>query len=195
MTATPTGRLSRDSLAAAKGVIKLLRFDPTWVKAFDLSRLGFVRSFFAQILALPLVLLFFVLTTRADGGDVTRNLLFQTGLSDGIDVIVYPILVLVAARLLKLKNWTAFITVLNWGDLVFATLFAMVSGLTIAGDVGLAAVRIVWLVVLAPLQILFAWRAARETMGTDISVTVLLVVLELALSVGSDQLAALILPA
>ena len=194
MSRTPTHSLSRDSLAAASGVWRLLRFDPSWVQYFDLTRLGLVRSFFAQILVLPLVVMFAVLTERADGGAVTLNLVWQTLLSDVIGVVGYPLIVALIARMLRLKRWGAFITVLNWGDLVFGLIFAALSALTILGEQGLMVLRILWLLVLAPIQILFTWRAARETMASDVSATVLLVVLELGLSIGADQLAALALP-
>jgi len=194
LSRTPTHSLSRDSLAAASGVWRLLRFDPSWVQYFDLTRLGLVRSFFAQILVLPLVVMFAVLTERADGGAVTLNLVWQTLLSDVIGVVGYPLIVALIARMLRLKRWGAFITVLNWGDLVFGLIFAALSALTILGEQGLMVLRILWLLVLAPIQILFTWRAARETMASDVSATVLLVVLELGLSIGADQLAALALP-
>ena len=195
MSRAPTHSLSRDSLAAASGVWRLLRFDPTWSERFDLTRLGLVRSFFAQILVLPLVVMFAVLTERADTGAVTQNLVWRTILSDVIGVVGYPLIVALIARLLHLKRWGAFIAVLNWADLIFGLIFAALSALTLLGEQGLMVLRIIWLLILAPIQILFTWRAARETMASDISATVLLVVIELALSIGADQLAALTLPA
>ena len=46
----------------------------------------------------------------------------------------------------------------------------------------------------APVQILFLWRAARVTLRADVAATVLLIVLDIAMSVAADQLAALLIP-
>ena len=46
----------------------------------------------------------------------------------------------------------------------------------------------------APVQILFLWRAARVTLRADVAATVLLIVLDIAMSVAADQLATVLIP-
>lgn len=194
MSETANQGLSRDSLRAARGVMRLIRFHPEWREDFDLDSLGFVRSFFAQALRLPALLLFAAVLARALGERVSNTLLLQNALGAGLALLAYLAMSLTAVRLLKLGGWRAFITLLNWGDLVFSVGIACLSALTLGGAPGLAALRIIWLVVFVPMEVMFVWRAAQVTLRTDVSATVLLVVLNIAASVGADQLAEMILP-
>ena len=195
MSPAASDSLARDSLRAARGVLRLILFNPAWAEDFDLSRLGLVRSFFAQGLRAPLVILFACALARAAGDEITRNLMFQAAAALAIGVVGYTLVVWIALRLLKLPNWGAFIVLVNWSDLVFATVMTAVSSLTVFGENGGIAVQLIWLMLAAPMQILFLWRAARVTLQADVGATVLLIVLNIAMSVGADQLAALLLPA
>ncbi len=195
MTVGARDSLRLDALRALRGIVRLIRFNPGWREDFQLDHQGFYRSFFAQILRLPLLLLFNYTLILALGEKVVPAVLWQVVIAAVIAVFLYLAISLVAVRLLKLKNWAAYITLLNWGDFGFSLVIAALSALTLAGAAGLTSVRILWLVVVIPLQIMFIWRAAQETMGTDVSATVLMVVLNIATSVVSDQLASLILPA
>lgn len=194
MTQGASESLRLDAIRALRGVMRLIRFSPTWAEDFHLDRLGFYRSFFAQILRLPLILIFNIALIRALGERVVPSVLWQVVAAALIGLVLYMAVSLVAVRALKLKGWLSFINVLNWGDFAFSVIIATLATLTLAGASGLTAVKLIWLVLVIPLQIMFIWRAAQETMRTDVSSTVLLVVLNLATSVVSDQLAALIIP-
>jgi hypothetical protein len=194
MTAGASDSLRLDALRSLRGIARLIRFNPSWREDFQLDHLGFYRSFFAQILRLPLLLLFNYTLVRALGEKVVPAVMWQVVIAAVIALFLYMAISLLAVRLLKMKHWAAYITLLNWGDFGFSLVIAALSAFTLAGAPGLTTVRILWLVVIIPLQIMFIWRAAQETMAADVSATVLMVVLNIATSVVSDQLAGLILP-
>ena len=194
MSGTASGNLARDSLRAARGAVRLIRFDPAWIDDFDLSGLGFVRSFFAQALRAPLAILFTCVLARASGEAITRELVLQTAAALAMGIVSYTLVVWIATRLIGLANWRAFIVLVNWGDLVFAAVMTAVSSLAVFGENGGIAAQLIWLMLAAPVQILFLWRAARVTLKADVAATVLLIVLDIAVSVAADQLATVVVP-
>ncbi len=194
MSGTASDNLARDSLRAARGTVRLIRFDPAWTDDFDLSGLGFIRSFFAQALRAPLAILFTCVLARASGEAITRALVLQTALALTIGVVSYTLVVWITSRLIGLANWRAFIVLVNWGDLVFAAVMTAVSSLAVFGENGGIAAQLIWLMLAAPVQILFLWRAARVTLKADVAATVLLIVLDIAVSVAADQLATVVVP-
>jgi hypothetical protein len=194
MSNAASGGLGRDSLRAARGVLRLIRFRSDWVEDFDLTMLGFVRSFFAQFLRAPLIILFACAMARATGDEVTQALILQTATALAISVVGYTVVTAGAVRLAGLAGWRAFIVLVNWGDLFFATMMSALASLTVLGENGGVAVQLIWLMLAAPVQILFLWRAARTVLQADVAATVLLIVLNIATSVAADQLASLLIP-
>jgi hypothetical protein len=194
MSNAGSGGLGRDSLRAARGVLRLISFRADWVEDFDLTMLGFVRSFFAQFLRAPLIILFACAMARATGDEVTRALILQTAAALAISVVGYTLVTAGAARLAGLAGWRAFIVLVNWGDLFFATMMTAVASLTVLGENGGIAVQLIWLMLAAPVQILFLWRASRTVLQADVAATVLLIVLNIATSVAADQLASVLIP-
>ena len=194
MTTGASESLRLDAIRALRGVGRLVRFNPAWSEDFHLDRLGFYRSFFAQALRLPLILVFNLALVKALGERVVPAMFWQVGVSALFSLLLYMAASLVAVRALKLKGWLSFINVLNWGDFAFSVIIAALSLVTLAGPPGLTAVKVIWLVLIIPLQIMFIWRTSQETLQTDVSSTVLMVVLNLAASVLGDQGAAWLLP-
>ena len=47
----------RDIAEAGTGMVRLIRYDPRWVEAFDASAGGFLRSFAGPLISLPFVIL------------------------------------------------------------------------------------------------------------------------------------------
>ena len=86
MSPAASDSLARDSLRAARGVLRLILFNPAWAEDFDLSRLGLIRSFFAQGLRAPLVILFACALARAEGDGITRELMLQAAAALAIGV-------------------------------------------------------------------------------------------------------------
>ncbi len=187
-------QLHLDFAHACRGVWRLLIGRPDFARDFDLSRAGVVQSFIPALLAFAPIMLLETLVTRAEGGKTGPALYEQIALSNLMEIAAYVGIVALLARLLGLRRWGAYLALLNWADLVFSLIFAGVSTLSLAGENGLQAVRLLWLLVLWPAQIVFTWNAARRVMGADITVTILLIVLDLALSTGADQLASLVFP-
>jgi hypothetical protein len=194
MSRAASDSLARDALRAARGVMRLIRFDPAWIDDFDLSLLGFIRSFFAQGLRAPLAILFTCVLARASGEEITHELVLQTSAALAMGIVGYTLAVWIATRVVGLPNWRPFMVLVNWGDLVFAAVMTAVSSLAVFGENGGIAAQLIWLMLAAPVQILFLWRAARVTLKADVAATVLLIVLNIAVSVGADQLAALVIP-
>ncbi len=194
MSGAASGNLARDALRAARGAVRLIRFDPAWAEDFDLSGLGFIRSFFAQALRAPLAILFTCVLARAAGEEITRDLILQTATALGLSLVGYTLVVWIATRVTGLPNWQAFVVLVNWGDLVFAGVMTVVSSLAVFGEPGGIAAQLIWLMLAAPVQILFLWRAAREPLSADVPATVLLIVLDIAVSVAADQVAARLIP-
>ena len=211
MSGTVSDNLAMDTLRAARGTVRLIRFDPAWSRDFDLSRLGFIRSFFAQALravgephvgrpaneismGAPLAILFTCVLARAAGEEITRDLILQTAAALAMGIVGYTLVVWIAARLIGLPDWRAYLVLVNWGDLVFAGVMTTVSSLAVFGENGAVAAQLIWLMLAAPVQILFLWRAARVTLRADVAATVLLIVLDIAMSVAADQLATVLIP-
>ena len=194
MSGTVSDNLAMDTLRAARGTVRLIRFDPAWTRDFDLSRLGFIRSFFAQALRAPLAILFTCVLARAAGEEITRDLILQTAAALAMGIVGYTLVAWIAARLIGLPDWRAYLVLVNWGDLVFAGVMTAVSSLAVFGENGAVAAQLIWLMLAAPVQILFLWRAARVTLRADVAATVLLIVLDIAMSVAADQLATVLIP-
>ena len=106
MSSATTHSLSRDALRALRGVVRIIRFDPLWAEDFDLDRLGFVRSFFAQFLRLPFLLLFSAVLSHAVKEKVTALTLAERAGAALAGVVAYAFVSLVAARLLKPVSYT-----------------------------------------------------------------------------------------
>lgn len=182
------GRLHTDAGRAFRGVYRLYLPDANWRADFDFNLTGFLRSFIAVLIAIFPSWICEAALRRADGGTPGLILLGRIFVSSLLETAVYGIGVYAICRILQLRGWMAFLIVLNWSDLAFSMLFASASGLSVAGPVGVDILKTLSLLILWPAQLLFSWNAARKVLSADMSVAVLLIVLDLGLSLGVDQL-------
>jgi hypothetical protein len=184
----------RDLLLAARGVGRLILGRPDVEPLFDLSPRGVVLSFVPAFLSIVPITGVETLMARAEKTAIGKGFYQAIFLSGVLDIAAFTAMVALCARFLGLKGWGRYLAVNNWANLVFALAFLALSSLVPLGTRGVDLVRLVWLLVLWPAEIVFTWNAARRIMGTDVSATVLLIVLELGLSVGADQVSALVFP-
>ena len=192
MNVAPRLGLTQEIGLAGRGIVRLARFDPRWWEAFDFSTTGFVRSFLARLLGLPFYLFFAAVIDRAlsHGQIGTWAALWPETAAFLIDLVVYPLLIALIARPLKIAaGYAAFIIVTNWTSLFLNVVLALVSVLATAGEGGLAVFGLFWFV-LAGLAIFLTWRAARETLSHELAPVVLVVVLSVASGALIDQLVA-----
>ncbi|MEO6339052.1 MAG: hypothetical protein ABIO39_03340 [Caulobacteraceae bacterium] len=187
-----SSRLIGDVRGAGKGLWRLAKFDPAWTAGFDASAAGFVRSFAGPLLALPPYLLMMAMLTRdpteglADGGD---KLIWASALAHIANAVAYPAVMAVVARAFGVgEGYGGFIVVTNWAQLFLVTPLAAASVLTLAGDAGAAVFRFMLLLQLVA-SIYVIWRAARQTLSTEIAPALLSVVLAVAISEGVSQAA------
>lgn len=181
--------LGRDIARAGRGILRLVRRDPAWTRCFDLTTGGFLRSFFAPALALPLYVVGSALVERAflNGRPAPPAALWGAGLAHAIDALGYPLLIALIARPIgAAAGYAAFIVVTNWASLYLNALLAAASLLLLAGPGGFEVFRFITLILLC-LSVFFVWRAGRETLSRDIAPVLLVVVLFVAVSAMADQ--------
>ncbi len=184
--------LPRDIADAGVGVARLIRYDPRWLEAFDVSAGGFLRSFAAPILSLPFVVIIAAMITGVpgDGHVIDPRLLWAAGLSQLLAAIAYPAVVGFLARPLGIgEGYGAFIVVVNWISLFvsIATTAATVLLLIGASDLFF----FLWLVLFG-LSLFAVWRASREALSPEIGPSLMMVVLWVGIGVATDRLSQLI---
>ena len=180
-------RLIGDVKGAGIGLWRLMKLDPAWAAGFDASAGGFVRSFAGPLLSLPLYLLVASMVAREAAGGA--GLYWGAALELIADAAAYPAVMAVVARAFGVgEGYGAFIVVTNWSQLFLNLVLAAASPLALAGDNGMVAFRFVWLLLLLA-SIYITWRAARQTLSTEIAPALLSVVLSVAISEGASRLA------
>src|SRR4051812_14058842 len=117
----------------------LVRHRPDWALGFDPSARGFVRSFLAQLLAVPFYLVAAAMVARVQAPDGERVTLWASALSDMMDVVAYPLVVAAFARPLRIgAGYSGFIVVVNWSSLLLSVLQALFSLAALFGREGYA---------------------------------------------------------
>ena len=190
MTFVDRGSLSGDTFYAARGVWRLLQNDIRWVGDFELSGLGLIRSFFAQVVRLPFVVIFVVLVARSTGAAPSWDFVALVCAFDLLGAMTYLLVAMISIRLLRLPGALAFVILNNWADLVFAIAAGILCVMAHFADPSLKFFRLFWFAIVVPLEIYFVWRAARSALGADVSAAVLLVVLNVGIDVAADQISA-----
>jgi hypothetical protein len=190
-------RLAVDLRGAGTGLVRLARFDPYWSECFDASAAGFIRSFAGPLLAvIPYVAVAAVLVRAGPTGVAPGDdrLMLQAALGMLIDGLGYPLLMAVVARAFGLgAGFGAFIVVNNWAQLFLNLLLAVAAVLALLGPHGYALFKVLWIVLLM-LSLFITWRAARQTLSSEIAPAVLALVLSVAVSAVADQLAVMLVP-
>lgn len=151
---------------AGRSVLRLLRFDPLWAEQLDLSADGFLRSFWAPLLALPLNLLVIDAWARAQGSAVQHPSLFGAAVSHLFDAFAFPIVLAVLARPTGITTgYGALVILANWAGLFLNVALAVAAlPLLLLGGGSAAAFSFVALL-LSGGYIFALWRAGRETVG------------------------------
>jgi hypothetical protein len=182
--------LTREIADAGRGVARLVRYDPRWPEGFDFSAGGFVRSFFGPLLALPFYVVFAAMISTKGGAEpLTSGPLWAAAIGHALNTAAFPILVALVARPFGLASgFAAFIVLVNWAGLFVNIALTAISPLTLLGDTGFDILGFAWLILFG-LSIFLTWRAARETLSTEVAPALLMVVLSVAVGVAAAQLA------
>jgi len=176
---------------AGRGALALVALRPDWTSFFDLTPGGFIRSFFAPALALPLYVFGAGLVARNMAGTATVPIpdLWSAGLAHIVDAAAFPGLIFLLARPLQIsKGYGAFIIVTNWASLFLNAILAVASLLAFAGADGLEGFRLISLVVIC-IWIFFTWRAGRLLLTKEIAPVLLIVVLSIGVGALADTAA------
>jgi hypothetical protein len=176
---------------AGRGALALAALRPDWTSFFDLTPGGFIRSFFAPALALPLYVFGAGLVARNLAGTavVPTAAVWSAGLAHVIDAAAFPALIAVLARPLRIaKGYGPFIIATNWAWLFLDAILAAASLLAFAGADGLMAFWLISLVVVCA-SIFFTWRAARLLLTPEIAPVLLIVVLSIAVGAAAETTA------
>lgn len=188
--------LTREIADAGRCLVRLGRFDLIWHEGLDITRAGFVRSFFAPVFALPFHLVFAALVTSGGGAEpIPVRALLVLSLAHLINVLGFPALVAVFARPLGFSGgYPAFVILNNWACLFFNMAMCAIAPLTLLGQRGFDIMGMVWMVLFA-LRVFITWRAARTTLGTDFAPALLMIVLLVTVDLGADKIGSVLLGA
>lgn len=184
--------LPRDITDAGVGVTRLIRYDPSWLEAFDVSVGGFLRSFAGPLLSLPFVVIVAAMITGVpgDGHVIDPRVLWAAGVSQLMVTVAYPCAVGFLAKPLGIsEGYGAFIVVVNWASLFLNIAVTAATALLLFGTFNLFG--FVWLVLFG-LSLFVVWRAARETLSQEIGPPLMVVVLWVGVNVATDRLAQLL---
>jgi len=192
MTFTDKGSLTGDTAYATRGVWRLLRKDVRWSEDFELSGVGLIRSFFAQLIRLPFVAVFVILVARSTGASSTWPDVTLACTFDLLGAMAYLLVAMIVIRLLRLPGALGFVILNNWADLIFAIAAGVLCAIAHFVDPGLKMFRVFWFAIVVPLEIYFIWRTARAALAADVSAAVLLVVLNIGIDVAADQLSTVV---
>lgn len=178
-----------EAFAAAGGLARLLRGDAAWPQRFDFTTSGFLRSFAAPLLALPLAVLGTALYLRATtGAAAPQAALMSTAAGQLIDAFGFPLLLALISGLLRFKaGYAAFVTVNNWAELYLNLMLTAAAPLALLGPGGASVFAFAALAMLC-LSVVLVWRIARETLTHELAPIVLVVVLSVAWSTLADTL-------
>jgi hypothetical protein len=180
--------LTREIAETGRGLVRLARYDPRWPDGFDLTTTGFFRSFFGPLLALPFYLVLAALAASEGGAKpFTGQILWIAGIGHVFNAVAFPALVAAFARPFGFTSgYAAFIILVNWAALFINVALCLCAPLTLLGRGGFEAFGFLWMMLFL-VSIYLIWRAARETLSTEFTPALLMVVLSVAVGVASDQ--------
>lgn len=182
----------RDIAEAGGGIVRLFRYDPSWIEGFDASAGGFLRSFAGPLISLPFAVLIAAMLTGVpgDGHVIAPNVLWAAGLSQVLNAVAFPIVVGLLARPLGIgAGYGAFIVVVNWASMFVSIALTAATVLLLFGTFDLFG--FVWLILFGA-SLFVVWRASRETLSPDIGPALMMAVLWVGVNVLTDRLAQIV---
>jgi len=174
-----------------QGVRRLSRFDQIGFLFFDASRKGFWRSFAAALVCLPIWAFAEYQQTASLASEAALRFLTVQIVAYAVSWLAYPLLVLQIAdwfgvwpnyyRYMVAYNWFQPLLQLLWLPLL---LLEFLPGKEIGPLLGLL------YIVLQLIQLAYGWFLARFGLGVSTSTALALAVLDMALALLIDQIAA-----
>ncbi len=182
----------RDLAASPAGLFRLAAGRETWAASFDGSTAGFLRSFAAPLLALPLSLSVEGPLGRAIGGQApTAAQMWASALGFLAYTLLYPAAVgLLTSWLGGGAGFALFVTAFNWLRLWLHAAFAVVG--LIAGSALPPGVAASGWIMAAGAMFYLLWRLARETLTGEVGFSLAVVLLALASETAADYAAVLL---
>lgn len=149
---------------ALQGVWQILTFKEGWQERFDTSMGGLWHSFFAAILALPLIGV--ILTGAWYASSRTASYDLQDLLIYSLSWVVFPLAAAAATTVLGVRGrWAAWVVLHNWSSIWLFALQAIFWTLFVAGLIDRTILSLLFLVY-GYLRILVHWRIAYVALGT-----------------------------
>ena len=174
-----------------QGVRRLSRFDQVGFLFFDASRRGFWNSFAAALVCLPIwVLAEYQQTAALEHAAALRFLAIQI-IAYVVSWLAYPLLVLQIADWFGVwPNYYRYMVAYNWFQPLLQLLWLPLVLLEFLppGDVA-PVLGLIW-IVLQLIQGAYGWFLARYGLGVSNSTALAMAVLDMALALMIDQIAA-----
>jgi hypothetical protein len=182
--------LDRDEVVRSlDGAWQLFLDRPNAIRRFDVSVDGFWRSFAAIVLVLPSYAFAALAERRVTLTDAIPDETFSDtlfvidgALSLGLDWIMLPLLLAVAARRLGVaRNYVAFVVARNWCTVIAALPFGVIGLLFLLDVIGTEAANFLSLVTLF-VVLRYSYLVARRALGVSVALAGGLVVFDFVLS-------------
>ena len=191
MNAPDAAPVRSETIRSIAGALRFFKFDRTAVAAFDPSPAAALRSFMAAFYGLPLyagVLALDLWQSAHMPGD-----LWLYGMVQPIAYVAhtagFPLAVLVLARFLgHVGQWPLFVTAVNWLGLLQITAQLACTILDRSGILGQVGTAL--LVAVLVYSLFVEVFVARTTLGVSLLAAVAVVLLDIVIGVGIDQLTA-----
>jgi hypothetical protein len=174
-----------------QGVRRLSRFDQVGFLFFDASRRGFWRSFGAALVCLPVWALAEYQQTASLSGDAALRFLAIQVIAYLVSWLAYPLLVLQIADWFGVwPNYYRYMVAYNWFQPMLQLLWLPLLLLEFLPGTHLGAILGLFWIALQLVQGAYGWFLARYGLGVSTSTALALAVLDMALALLIDQIAA-----
>lgn len=136
---------------SVRGSIRVLRFDPDALEAFNLTLEGYWRSFYAALILLPLYLVYLLTLPMPEGVGAGRYWLIEA-IAYPLVWTLWPLISFYVCRSAGVPDrYTAYITVYNWAQVLLLggqMLFAVAAFSIDPAGPGTGLLVLVWVAVL-----------------------------------------------
>jgi len=172
-----------DILRSLYGAWRLACGDARGMALFDLSDIGFWRSFFAALIVAPFYAA--LLGMRIGAGEVASpmwHFLSVEAIAYSISWIAFPVIMEpLSRRLGRGRHYVAFIVPYNWAALLQNALFLPIGMLSVSGALSADAIGFLSLVALAAIA-LYTWFIAKTALAVSPGIAAAIVGIDFALS-------------
>lgn len=176
-----------------QGAILLFRRNPAGMQILDCSVEGFWKSFLIPLLLIPLNLVALLPIAEAADADFP-GLAITHCMSDVINIILFPVLLVPLTRFLGLSNaYVPFIVANNWAFLPLGLAYGTISFLIVIVNFwgGISAVTSIQIWIGLPLLVIslaYLWTVARIALQTSPSIAAAITAIQYILSLIVERI-------